>query len=97
MKRKTDTANYSKYIAGLYKEPITSRIIANNNFIQKLKRLKIENIVDVGCGDGNFVKLLKQSGFHPLGIEPNKYLCQICKQQGLPVINQDIYNTKLSG
>jgi len=53
--------------------------------IIKKSNIGLENspILDIGCGRGEWLELLKESGFHSKGLDLNKIMIRICKEQGL--------------
>lgn len=48
-------------------------------------------ILDVGCGNGNFLYLMKRLGWDTFGVETDKVAAQIAAQHGLNVFCGDIY------
>lgn len=50
---------------------------------------KGEKIIDIGCGRGEFLELLKQSGIEALGVETNEELLAVCHRKNLNVIKAD--------
>lgn len=51
---------------------------------------------DIGCGGGQILNFTKNLGFHKVsGIELDKELCEICKENGFEVINDNIINNEL--
>lgn len=59
------------------------RLIAKN-FVNQFK-LKGKLILEVGCGDGYFAKLLLRSGAKILGIDPSERACRMAKKRGINV------------
>lgn len=53
-------------------------------FIDKFK-LKNKNILEVGCGDGNFLSILKELGVHAYGNEPSRPFRELALKKGLNV------------
>jgi len=47
--------------------------------------LKNSPVLDIGCGRGEWLELLKESGLHSKGLDLNKIMIRICKEQGLNV------------
>lgn len=47
--------------------------------------------IDVGCGDGLLVSKLKESGVEALGIDPDPYAIELCKEKGLTVAQKSVY------
>lgn len=52
--------------------------------------LKIGSILDVGCGDGQFLLYLKELGWQVKGVEINSYAAKRAEEKGLQVYNQDL-------
>ena len=48
------------------------------------------NVLDVGCGDGTLMKMLKDKGIHNAGIDINQDNIIKCLEKGLSVIQGDI-------
>jgi len=48
-----------------------------------------ETVVDVGCGDGNFVELLTEHGFRATGVDMDPQACEAARQRGLNVVQAD--------
>lgn len=46
-------------------------------------------VVDIGCGRGEFVNLLRQHDFEAVGIDFNNTQLDLARQQGLPVLHGD--------
>lgn len=49
-----------------------------------------ENVLDFGCGRGEFLELLKENNIDSYGIEINEEMVRICREKGLKCINEDI-------
>jgi SAM-dependent methyltransferase len=47
-------------------------------------------IVDLGCGRGEWLELLKEEGYRALGVDTNEVLLDRCRARGLEVIDSDI-------
>ncbi len=46
-------------------------------------------VVDVGCGRGEWLNLLKENGFEAVGIDTNLHNINSCREQGLAVHHED--------
>jgi O-antigen chain-terminating methyltransferase len=46
-------------------------------------------ILDVGCGRGEWLELLRQRGWQSSGVDLNRVLIAICQERGLPVTEAD--------
>lgn len=47
-------------------------------------------IVDLGCGRGEWLELLREEGFRVLGVDTNSVLLDRCRARGLEVIESDV-------
>ncbi len=45
------------------------------------------SILDIGCGRGEWLELLKEEKFYARGLDSNKVMVKICKEKGLDAIN----------
>ncbi len=48
-----------------------------------LKKDYGNRILDVGCGNGHFLKFMKQAGWEVWGVEPDEKACDVAKSQGI--------------
>lgn len=46
-------------------------------------------VVDLGCGRGEWLELLKEEGYRALGIDTNSVLLDRCRARGLEVVDSD--------
>ena len=49
-------------------------------------------ILDVGCGRGEWLELLKESGYISRGLDTNRVMVEQCQSRGLEVIETDVIN-----
>jgi len=54
-----------------------------------LKACQIGYFLDIGCGRGEFLKLLKSANIPAKGLEINKYRFRQLKNQGLDIVHED--------
>ncbi len=47
-------------------------------------------ILDLGCGYGDWLELLKENGFKAQGVENNRIMIERCRLRGLEVIDDDV-------
>lgn len=47
------------------------------------------DVLDVGCGRGEFLALLREDGIEARGIDINGAMVEVCRQQGLDVLEAD--------
>jgi len=88
-------SNKNYVVDDYYDDYIMSRTYSNysKKYLQWLARdfisqfdLKNKSIVDVGCGDGYFVKCLNEQKSKAFGIEPSDVACNLAKKRGVKVI-----------
>ncbi|MBE7559231.1 methyltransferase domain-containing protein [bacterium] len=48
-----------------------------------------ENVLDVGCGRGEFLELLREAGVSARGIDVNPFMVERCRDKGLSVEERD--------
>lgn len=48
-----------------------------------------KNVLDIGCGTGTFLKLLKEAGIGGYGIDLNEDYVMLCERLGLDVVRDD--------
>lgn len=51
-----------------------------------------ERVVDLGCGDGDFVALLRQAGIDGFGVDADDKAAASIQAQGLPIVHQDVFS-----
>jgi len=50
-----------------------------------------QKVVDLGCGDGDFVELLKEKGIEGIGVDRDEKCCAAARQRNLNVVCQDVF------
>jgi SAM-dependent methyltransferase len=50
------------------------------------------HVVDLGCGDGDFVALLREQGIDAVGVDADVKVCAEVRARGLPVVEQDVFD-----
>jgi len=50
-----------------------------------------ESVVDLGCGDGNFVAMLREKGIHAIGVDSDEYFLAEARARGLDIVNADVF------
>ena len=53
---------------------------------------KSMQILDVGCGRGEWLELLGEQGFSVVGVDANRILVAQCRERGLDVVEDDLMN-----
>jgi SAM-dependent methyltransferase len=51
-----------------------------------------ENVVDLGCGRGEFLKLMQENGVSARGVESNTDMFLLCLEKGLDVQHQSLFD-----
>ena len=64
------------------------------NFEKTLQE-KEKQVLEIGCAEGRQLDILQKRGWQVLGVEPNKYSAQECKNLGLDVLNEYFENIAL--
>lgn len=68
------------------RELIRERLQVYFPFIEPLKALYSESkALDLGCGRGEWLEILQQAGFQPLGVDLDQGMLEACVELGLPV------------
>jgi len=49
----------------------------------------LETVVDLGCGDGDFLELLRDNGVHGIGVDYDQECCTAARRRGLDVVCQE--------
>jgi O-antigen chain-terminating methyltransferase len=49
------------------------------------------NILDLGCGRGEFLELMRDSGLPALGLDLNGEMVALCRQKGLQAVQADLF------
>ena len=50
-----------------------------------------DNVVDLGCGRGEFLELLRDNGIHAKGVELGSDQYLLCREKHLDVVQQDLF------
>jgi SAM-dependent methyltransferase len=51
-----------------------------------------DNVLDVGCGRGEFLELLRDNGIDARGVEAGRDQWLLCREKGLEVVQQDLFS-----
>lgn len=67
----------------------TSSVIKDHqkDYVKYFKKCK--NVIDIGCGRGEFLELMKECGIQAVGIDQYGAFIDICQKKGLNVIQKD--------
>lgn len=61
----------------------------NNFILNHVDKESNKIIIDIGCGRGEWLDILQQSGYDAIGIDSNASMASYCKEKGLEVIHED--------
>ena len=50
-----------------------------------------ENVIDIGCGRGEFLELLRDNGITARGVELGNDQFLLCREKGLDVVHEDLF------
>jgi O-antigen chain-terminating methyltransferase len=54
-------------------------------------------VLDVACGDGIFVEILRSNGFEAHGVDYNDVMARVGRERGLPIVTDDAIDHLLNG
>lgn len=72
------------------KEEISARQIKYIQYIKDLDLKADDLVVDLGCGRGEWLKLLKDNGIKSMGVDSNLYMVKTCLKNKLDVVNEEV-------
>ena len=67
-----------------------------SELVEKRQRFYLEffrdhsPVLDIGCGRGEFIQLLKENGVESCGLDINEKMVEICRDKGLDVVRGDL-------
>lgn len=64
----------------------------HRTFLELIKQIKAQNVLDIGCGQGGFLELLAQNAISNFGIDLSEGQIQIAKSKGLNVATTPLKN-----
>jgi len=50
------------------------------------------HVLDVGCGEGQFIEALQAQGIHASGVDVDTQMVQVCRDKGLDVVKADLFD-----
>ena len=71
------------------RELIKSRLAAYLPFLVPLTAARTPSALDLGCGRGEWLELLGESGFAARGVDLDEGMLQACRERGLDVATED--------
>jgi len=69
-----------------------SDVVKRNQEVYLPYFLNRKNVLDVGCGRGEFVELLVSHGVSITGLDVNEEMVCYCRDKGLPVFKEDFFD-----
>jgi len=54
--------------------------------------LHCQRVLDIGCGEGQFIELLSAKGIEALGIDLDVRMVEVCRAKGLDVVKADLFD-----
>lgn len=69
----------------------------DRNYIQMLQRPRVlffkdcKRVLDLACGPGFFLELLKEAGIEAVGVDRNEYLVEKVRLKQLKVVHSDVF------
>lgn len=73
------------------REEVKTRLQSYLPYIRQAKAGTIErSVLDLGCGRGEWLELLRDEGYVARGLERNQLMIEYCHGLGLPVVNGDL-------
>jgi SAM-dependent methyltransferase len=79
------------------------RKFMDRQYIQMLQRPRVrffdgcKSVLDLACGPGFFLELLKEAGIHAVGVDRNEAIVERNLQRGLRVVHSDVFSFLESG
>lgn len=70
-------------------EDITARLSIYLPYLNQFSGDASATVVDIGCGRGEWLRLLKNNHINALGIDMNEAMVETCQEQGLSAVCQD--------
>lgn len=72
------------------REEIKDRLAVYLPYIEAVKNTEEFSVLDMGCGRGEWLELLKEHGYDAEGLDVNKAMIETCDDLGLNAINMDM-------
>lgn len=69
-------------------------LLSRRSLMVQVPNMKGGRILDVGCGNGYFLKWLKEHGWETYGVEISQAACQVAQKHGLKVFNGELAEAK---
>ncbi len=72
--------------------------LMEHDYIRMLQRPRVrffkdcKEVLDLGCGIGTFLELLREAGVNAVGIDRNEAIAEKARRKGLEVISSDLFD-----
>lgn len=90
---KTDDelAAYYKAFEDAHRGSLDDILSKQSQYLPLIKGFEInnKNAIDIGCGRGEWLSLLKSNGFKPVGVDMNPVMVRMCQEKGLEAVVSD--------
>jgi SAM-dependent methyltransferase len=94
----TNDVIYNDHYAGFREDPVFRREAARVVAEELLARRKPPaRLLDVGCGNGEFLTIAREAGFSALGVDVSPAAGELCHKRGLEVRIGDVRSTDVVG
>lgn len=64
--------------------------------LPRFDKIKGSTVIDVGCGDGEYIEMLRDIGCDVLGVEPDPQACVVLKKKNIPFVESSIEDARLA-
>lgn len=89
---RSDSQQYHEYLSGKYLpgRGLYLRMLLYPKYLRELSQESAGPIVDLGCGNGEFLDHCRSRGIQATGVDSNPHLIEMCRARGLTVTMGDI-------
>lgn len=86
-----DLAAYYKAFEDAHRGSPADILLKQEPYIPLIADYNIKNktAIDIGCGRGEWLTLLKKNNFHAVGVDLNPVMVKICQEKGLDAVVSD--------
>lgn len=88
----SDSQQYQQYLSGKYLpgRGLYLRTLLYPKYLRELSQGPAGPVVDLGCGNGEFLDYCRSRGVPAAGVDSNPHLIELCRAKGLAVTMGDI-------
>lgn len=89
---RSDSQQYQQYLSGKYLpgRGLYLRTLMYPKYLRELSHGPAGSVVDLGCGNGEFLDYCRTRGVDATGVDSNPYLIEMCRARSLKVTTGDI-------